>query len=408
MVVAENKNVPELRFSRFNGDWKKKKLKELSKIVDCKHRTPPYVHEGIPVVSPGTIKWGEIDLDSPVKKVSEDDYMSLMDHCEPKYGDLVFSRNQSLGVASIVRNYSKFVLGQDTVLIQSDRSSTFYIYYLLQTYNVQSLIQRLSGGSTFSRINLKDIRNLDIRLPGDSEQQKIATFLGSVDAKLNKLRRKRELLETWKRGLMQKIFSQKLGFTQDDGMDFPDWEVQLLGNHFSVIAGLTYSPDNVQSRGLLVLRSSNVQEMKITLEDNVYVNMNVNTENLSRKGDILLCVRNGSKRLIGKSARIPDNIPKATHGAFMSMLRGDNNDFIFQIMQSEMFFREIHKNLGATINSINGSDLKKFKFLLSIAPVEQQKIANSLSSIDKKIQAVTNQITHTETFKKGLLQKMFV
>jgi len=149
-------DVPALRFSEFSGKWVHRKLGNIAKVIDCKHRTPPYIDDGIPVVSPGTIKWGDLDLETPVKRVSEKEYLSLMDHCEPSHGNLVFSRNQSLGVASIVVKRDKFVLGQDTVLIQVNDVDTFYIYHLLQTHSMQKKIIQLSGGSTFSRINLKD------------------------------------------------------------------------------------------------------------------------------------------------------------------------------------------------------------------------------------------------------------
>ncbi|MCY1426231.1 hypothetical protein D9M71_420470 [compost metagenome] len=84
------------------NEWPRSSLDAISKVIDCKHRTPIYVDSGIPVVSPGTLKWGQLDLASPSKRVTEEDYQSLMDHCVVDIGDLVISRNQSIGVASYV------------------------------------------------------------------------------------------------------------------------------------------------------------------------------------------------------------------------------------------------------------------------------------------------------------------
>ena len=176
-MEKEVKNVPVLRFSEFNGEWEDSTFKDLAAIIDCKHRTPPYVDVGVPVISPGTIRWGEIDLESPTKRVTEDEYLSLMDHCSPALGDMVFSRNQSIGVASILFKKEKFVLGQDTVLIKPINISPFYLYQRLQTFHVQGLISTLSGGSTFSRINLKDIRNLKMSYsPAEGRTAKNSLF----------------------------------------------------------------------------------------------------------------------------------------------------------------------------------------------------------------------------------------
>ena len=107
-MTPEGKTVPHLRFPGFTGDVETHPLGTVTKVIDCKHRTPEYVEKGVPIVSPGTIRWGEIDLISPTKRVTEAEYVPLMDHCDPQIGDMVLSRNQSLGIAS--RITSIFVL----------------------------------------------------------------------------------------------------------------------------------------------------------------------------------------------------------------------------------------------------------------------------------------------------------
>ncbi|WP_420229338.1 restriction endonuclease subunit S [Psychrobacter sp. ER1] len=152
--------------------WERKTLDEISDVIDCKHRTPKYVKNGIPLVSPGTIKWGAIDLESPTKRVTAEEYESLMDHCTVEYGDLVLSRNQSVGIASFVDSDKPFVLGQDTVLVKPKGSDPRFLFYNLQSTDTQKTIFKLAGGSTFSRINLGDIRKLKTIYPPLAEQQK--------------------------------------------------------------------------------------------------------------------------------------------------------------------------------------------------------------------------------------------
>jgi type I restriction enzyme S subunit len=185
-----------------------------------------------------------------------------------------------------------------------------------------------------------------------------------------------------------------------------EWEDGKLGNYGNLINGLTYSPDNIVDDGLLVLRSSNVQNGQIYLNDNVYVNLDVDDAALTKEDDILICVRNGSKRLIGKSTIINKNLPKSTHGAFMTVFRGESNKFISHWFHSSIYYKEVHKNLGATINSINGSNLKKFKTIFPLKP-EQQKIAVFLSAVDNKIEQLSKKQELLGEYKKGLMQKIF-
>ena len=185
-----------------------------------------------------------------------------------------------------------------------------------------------------------------------------------------------------------------------------EWEDGKLGNYGNLINGLTYSPDNIVDDGLLVLRSSNVQNGQIYLNDNVYVNLDVDDAALTREDDILICVRNGSKRLIGKSTIINKNLPKSTHGAFMTVFRGESNKFISHWFHSSIYYKEVHKNLGATINSINGSNLKKFKTIFPLKP-EQQKIAAFLTAVDTKIEQLSKKQELLGEYKKGLMQQIF-
>ena len=197
--------------------WKQQELSVAARVIDCKHRTPKYVEEGIPLVSPGTIKWGELDLETPTKRVSEAEYQSLMDHCTVDIGDLVFSRNQSLGVASYVNSASPFVLGQDTVLIKPMKVHGGFVFYNLQSVATQRRIIKLAGGSTFARINLADIRKLKIVLPPLPEQKKIAQILSTWDQAITATESLLENSQQRKKGLMQQLLTGKKRLPGFDG-----------------------------------------------------------------------------------------------------------------------------------------------------------------------------------------------
>lgn len=185
-----------------------------------------------------------------------------------------------------------------------------------------------------------------------------------------------------------------------------EWEEKSLNKLGNLINGLTYSPNDIREKGLLVLRSSNVQNGQIVLNDCVYVKPEIKGANLTQPDDILVCIRNGSKALIGKNAIIPKSIPLATHGAFMTVFRAEYPKFVFQLFQTDAYNNQVNADLGATINSINGGNFLKYKFIVP-KPNEQQKIASCLSSLDEVIAVHSQKLDAIKKHKKGLMQNLF-
>jgi type I restriction enzyme S subunit len=184
-----------------------------------------------------------------------------------------------------------------------------------------------------------------------------------------------------------------------------EWEVKKLGEIGEVINGLTYSPNDIDDKGVLVLRSSNVQNRIVTFQDNVFVK--TETFNPVKENDILICVRNGSKNLIGKNAIINKENEGLAFGAFMTVYRSPYNKFVFQWFGTQVYKEIVHKNLGATINSINGSDLKKFVIPLP-SITEQEKISSFLSSIDQRIITQRKTIGEIQSLKNSTGKRLFL
>ncbi|WP_291064773.1 MULTISPECIES: restriction endonuclease subunit S [unclassified Empedobacter] len=180
-----------------------------------------------------------------------------------------------------------------------------------------------------------------------------------------------------------------------------EWETKKLGEIGEIVNGLTYSPNDIAENGVLVLRSSNVQNRSLAFEDNVYVR--TDNYNPVQENDILICVRNGSKNLIGKNALINKENEGIAFGAFMSIYRSSFNRFLFHWFDTNEYKEIVHKNLGATINSINGSDLRKFKVPFPSVE-EQNKLASFLSRVDERIQTQNKIIEQLETLIKGICQ----
>jgi len=380
--------MPAMRFPEFTVVWECKTLDDISKIIDCKHITPQYSEFGIPVVSPGTIRWGEIDLASPTKRVNEDDYKSLMDHCSPQYGDLVFSRNQSVGVACFLLKNEKFVLGQDTVLIQPKNNQSLFTYYLIQNQKVQTSIIKQSGGSTFVRINLKDIRTLGVIVsPSMPEQTKIATFLTAVDDRINQLKQKKTLLEQYKKGVMQKIFDQEIRFKDDDGNEYPDWEIRKLDNVATKKSSNIAANKIEDNYGDYIIYGASgiLKRVDFYEEENDYISI---IKDGAGVGRIFFC--KGKSSVLGTMEIIK---PKMQINTYFLYCLLNNIDFVKYVT-------------GSTIPHIYFKDYSIEVCGIPSLP-EQNKIANFLSAIDEKISQCNTQIVKTEQYEKGLLQQMF-
>ena len=167
------------------------------------------------------------------------------------------------------------------------------------------------------------------------------------------------------------------------------WSDKCLGDLGECKIGLTYSPDDVvESGGTLVLRSSNIRDGRLAYDDNVYVSCKVPDGAIVREGDILICARNGSRALIGKAARIDAQADGSAFGAFMAVFRSQMNDYIFQLLNTEQFVRQVHRSLGATINQITNADLKSFRF--PFPPVaEQRRISELLRTWDTALEKLS-------------------
>ena len=175
------------------------------------------------------------------------------------------------------------------------------------------------------------------------------------------------------------------------------------------LQGLTYSPSDVSVAGYLVLRSSNIQNGVLSFDDCVYVDKKVDESLQVKCDDVIMCVRNGSKKLVGKTALIPNNMAMTTWGAFMMIIRSKLNDtYIFHYLNSQMFFSQVFKDTGtATINQITKGILNECKLPLPPETARKQ-ISKMLSSFDVKIQNAEMCLTTLVELKKALLQQLFI
>lgn len=186
-----------------------------------------------------------------------------------------------------------------------------------------------------------------------------------------------------------------------------DWAQQELKDLVSFYSGLTYHPEDIKSTGVFVIRSSNIKHGQLVNADNVYVDPKSVNSTYVRKKDIIVVVRNGSRNLIGKHAQVHNDISKSVIGAFMTGIRSNNNDFISALFDSDKFRKEIHKNLGATINQITTGEFKKMIFLTPQTLNEKEKIGNLISQINSLVSLQQRKLQQLKLLKKAMLQDLF-
>ena len=286
----------------------------------------------------------------------------------------------------------------------NNQEYTPFIAMALNNAKMDKQLKRLVSSSVrmdgLLNISFEDYMSVTIHLPSFSEQKHIADFLQKIDERIVAQEKLLASLKKYKRGLLNKVFSKT------DGKIYP---TVYLSEVADFLQGLTYSPSDVAKSGYLVLRSSNIQNGILSFDDCVYVDKSI-PENLQVKyADVIMCVRNGSKNLVGKSALIPNDMPMTTWGAFMMIVRSKLNDtYIFHYLNSQMFFSQVFKDTGtATINQITKGILNECK--LPLPPVEERRnISKILSSFDAKIQNEERNIVALMEAKKALLQQLFI
>ena len=187
-----------------------------------------------------------------------------------------------------------------------------------------------------------------------------------------------------------------------------EWEEKRLGEIGESFIGLTYKPTDIVAKdGIIVFRSSNIQNGVIDYKDIVRVDRKVKEKLITKKDDLLVCARNGSTRLIGKNALLKEVDSNQTFGAFMMVFRSDKNRFVHQLLNTKRYMSQISENLGARINQITSADLYSFKFFFPQNYEEIQKIASFLDLLDERIATQNKIIEELKKLKNGISDKLF-
>ena len=404
-------NVPQLRFPGFEGEWKFKKIGNIAELTSSKRvYLTDYVEEGIPFYRGKEIselKLGKIPND--ILYITESSYQEFKEKFGvPQKDDLLITAVGTLGNVLRIKDEAKFYF-KDGNLIWFRKITEFSPFLEIALDFYKSEIEKTSIGSTQRALTMVELRKLKFPFPSLPEQQKIASFLSAVDEKIQQLSRKKELLEQYKKGVMQQLFSGKLRFKDENGKEYPDWEEKKLGE----VAEKRIAK-NKDNRINLVFTNSAVQgivNQRDFFDKDIANQNNLLGYYIVEKNDFVYNPRISSQAPVGPISRnyLDTGIMSPLYSVFR--FREGNLDFI------ECFFNSIvwHKhmkdisNYGARDDRMSFSTGDFYKMPIPFPCIEeQQKIANFLSSIDAKIENTIGELEKIQFFKKGLLQKMFV
>ncbi|QPB43391.1 restriction endonuclease subunit S [Rodentibacter haemolyticus] len=404
-----------------------------SKITDGSHNPPPNSLSGIPILSAANIFNGKIQFSSASRWVSETQWEMENKRTEIQINDILLTIVGTIGRTAVVKSNNKFALQRSVAVIKPIQIVPEYISYALQSSFLLDLMVSNSKGTAQKGVYLNAIKELTIPLPPLTEQHRIVDKIEQLFPFIDQYARKEQELtaldqafpEKLKKSILQAAIQGKL--TEQDPNDEPaialvkriqqekvrlvsekklkkakrqseiimrdnipyeiidgverciadevpfeipeNWCWVRLGDIGKTNIGLTYSPSNISNFGTIVLRSGNIKNGLLDLNEIVKVNLDIPETKKCNKGDILICARNGSKKLVGKCAIIDQE--GFSFGAFMAIFRSEFNQYIYHFLCSPLFRNDFDGINTTTINQIKQDNLNNR--LIPLPPLNEQK-----------------------------------
>ena len=393
MLENINNNIPQLRFPEFKGEWEKKKLGEVAEKINS-GKTPlggesVYTERGILFIRSQNVNDDKLSFENSTYIPEE--INNTMKNSVVKANDILLNiTGASLGRSCVVPN--DFIIGNVNqhvciIRLNKEESNPRFVQPILSSTKGQNIFISLQTGSGREGLNFESIKGIEISFPPLPEQTRIASFFTVIDKKISELKQKKALLEQYKKGVMQKLFSQELRFKDSDGKDFPDWERKKLGEVCEKKSSNISANKIEDNFGEYIIYGASgiLKKVDFYEEENEYVSI---IKDGAGVGRIVYC--KGKSSVLGTMEIIKPKIQLNTY-------------FLYCLLENIDFTKYI---TGSTIPHIYFKDYKNEDCGIPSLP-EQTKIANFLSAIDEKINRTQKQIEQAEVWKKGLLQQMF-
>lgn len=401
--------VPKLRFREFHEEWEENILWNISDVRDGTHDSPKYISNSPYwlITSKNLTNDGKLDL-SDINYISEADYFKINKRSWVNIGDILFGMIGTIGNPVLLKQ--EWFSIKNVALIKEKKwfYNTFLIQYL-KGKSIKKQFQEKNAGWTQKFLSLSVIRNLSIISPSFHEQSKIASFLSTVDEKIEKLKTKKSLLEKYKKWVMQRIFAREIRFKDENGKEFGEWEEKKLGEVAKFSKGKWISKADIDENG--VVECIRYGELYTTYRETISViksktNLDVQDLVLSEANDVIIPASWETEIDIATASCVL--LSGIALGWDLNILKTKLNGVFLSYYLNNAKKKEI-ANLAQWIAVVHlySSQLQNLGIEIPSFP-EQQKIASFLSEIDKKIESIGWEIEQAEKWKKGLLQGMFI
>ncbi|SGV90081.1 type I restriction modification DNA specificity domain protein [Staphylococcus aureus] len=412
MSNTQKKNVPELRFPGFEGEWEEKKLGENAIIkgrLGWKGlKQSEYLEKGYAYliankhINSGHINWEKADQISRYR-YEESPEIAL------EKGDLIFSKDGALGNPALINNLTKpATINSTMMLVRLDQKnfSSIFFYQILLGPLFNKLIYLKVSGSSIPHLFQADMKEFKFNAPPLIEQQKIGKFFSKLDRQIELEEQKLELLQQKKKGYMQKIFSQELRFKDENGNDYPEWEKKKLKEIAYVYTGNTPSKkENIYwIKGEYVWvtptdinNSKNIYESEHKLTQEGYKKARQLPENTL----LVTCIASiGKNAILRKQGSCNQQINAVVP------FENINIDYLYYISDSLSTFMKSIAGKTAT-QIVNKNTFENLEIYLASFE-EQNKIAGLISSLEELIEKQASKLIKMKSRKQGMLQIMFI
>lgn len=403
MMLKLKEKKPIIRFPEFTDEWEHKPLHKY--LTESKAENTDLKYDKSQVLSVS----GELGIVNQIEHLGRS-YAgeSVHNYGVVETGDIVYTKSplkaNPYGIIKLNKGKAGIVSTLYAIYKVKDENvvGEFLDQYFSSDENTNRYLRPLvkKGAKNDMKINNAYVLHDKIFVPSISEQKRIASFLAIIDNRLAQLKEKKTLLEDYKKGVMQKIFSQELRFKDENGIAFPKWVKKKLGeivdiNPKSINLPISFIYIDLES----VVDGILLKEERIEKQD-----APSRAQRFLKKGDVLFQMVRPYQKNNFYFDREGDYVASTGY----AQLRTTNDSkFIFQYLHFQTFVdKVIERCTGTGYPAINSTDLSNITIEIpSLA--EQTKIAYFLSAIDEKINHTQTQLTQTQQWKKGLLQKMF-
>lgn len=397
--MKKQNNIPELRFPSFNNEWQIIKGDEIFDSISNKNH-----NSELPILAI-TQEHGAIPRELIAYNISVTD-KSIESYKVVEQGDFIISLRSFQGGIEF-SNY-KGICSPAYIILKpiKEIDSAFFKYYFKTPRYIKRLTKNLEGIRDGKMISFKYFSDAKLTFPCLPEQKRIASFFKVLDKKIAELKQKKNLLEQYKKGVMQKLFSQEFRFKDKNGKEFPKWEKKVLGNVAEVKRGaasqhLKYVND--KSEGIRLLRINDFLS-----DDAVYIQDTVEIKRFRVKTNDLLIAGTGATA--GIIFIVPEKFNDMSFSYNAPRIRVTHayHTFIYYYLKSDIILKEQRRLFVGNAQPFLDTDSMRGLRINLPSLTEQIKIANFLVTLDEKINNTENQIQQTMQYKKGLLQKMFI